>query len=136
MRESISNELRRLIFEQANYACEYCYFPEAFEILPHQIDHIIAVKHRGKSTHHNLACSCTTCNLNKGSDIASIDKDSGLLTPLFNPRTQNWSTHFYWDDAFIIPITAIGRVTEHVLQLNKLSRVDERAFWMSLGLYY
>jgi 5-methylcytosine-specific restriction endonuclease McrA len=59
----------------------------------HQVDHVIAEEHGGQTTLDNLALSCTVCNRRKGSDIGSLDPDSGTLIPLFNPRTQQWSDH-------------------------------------------
>src|SRR5262245_35673880 len=42
----------------------------------------------------NLALACFDCNRYKGSDLASLDPETGSLTPLFNPRLDDWSTHF------------------------------------------
>jgi hypothetical protein len=79
------------------------------------VDHIVAEKHRGTTTEDNLCFSCFDCNRHKGSDIASIDLDTGALTPLFYPRRDRWSEHFRLEGARIVPLTAVGRVTEYVL---------------------
>ena len=89
-----SAELRRQVEERAHQRCKYCLVPQELAASRHQVDHVIAEKHGGQTTLDNLALSCTVCNRRKGSDIGSLDPDSGTLIPLFNPRTQQWSDHF------------------------------------------
>ncbi|WP_366934332.1 HNH endonuclease signature motif containing protein [Microcoleus sp. PH2017_24_DOB_U_A] len=55
---SISAELRRLVIERASGQCEYCLIHEDFSIYSHEVDHIIALKHGGKTRAENLAFSC------------------------------------------------------------------------------
>ena len=83
----------------------------------------------------NLALACFDCNRFKGSDIASIDPAHGELTPLFNPRTQEWSEHFSIEAGRIDPRTANGRVTERVLKLNLPSRVEVREILTNIRRY-
>jgi len=66
------------------------------------------------------------CNLRKGSDLSSIDPATDMVTPLFNPRTQNWSDHFRIDDIRIEGSTPEGRTTVGFLQLNSYERLAER----------
>jgi hypothetical protein len=94
--------------------------------LTFEVEHIIAEKHGGDTVFDNLALACPFCNRAKGCDIASIDPLSGTLTPLFNPRTQEWSDHFAFDGAMIVPRTAVGRVTAIILQFNHPDRLAER----------
>jgi hypothetical protein len=54
---------------------------------------------------------------------------------LFNPRTQEWATHFAWEGAIIQPLTPEGRVTVTILRLNDADRVAERQRLMAMGLY-
>jgi hypothetical protein len=131
----ISSALRREVRERANGSCEYCLLPEEQAFFPHEPDHIIATKHGGQSTIHNLALACFDCNRFKGSDIASIDPAQGKLTPLFNPRTQEWSEHFAIEAGRINPRTANGRVTELVLKLNLPSRVEVREILTNIRRY-
>ena len=70
--------------------------------------------------------SCPCCNRFKGSDIASIDPETGKLTPFFNPRLQQWLDHFQLERGTIIPLSAEGRVTAKILQFNLLERILER----------
>ena len=131
----ISSALRKEVRERANGCCEYCLLPEEQAFFPHEPDHIVATKHGGQSSGDNLALACFDCNRFKGSDIASIDPPSGELTPLFNPRTQEWSEHFVIEGGRIGPRTAIGRVTELVLKLNLPSRVEVRGILANIGRY-
>jgi len=109
--------------------------PEEQAFFPHEPDHIIATKHGGQSTIDNLALACFDCNRFKGSDIASIDPASGELTPLFNPRTQEWGEHFSIEAGRINPRTANGRVTELVLRVNLSSRVEVREILTNIKRY-
>jgi len=94
--------------------------------LAFEVEHIVAEKHGGVTTEDNLALACPYCNRFKGSDLGSLDPETGQLTPFFNPRTQKWSDHFRLDGARIEPLTAEGRVTAVILQLNHPDRVLER----------
>jgi 5-methylcytosine-specific restriction endonuclease McrA len=78
----IPSALRRLVCERAKGCCEYCLIFEVTAFVPHEIDHIIAEKHGGLTEAENLALSCTLCNKHKGSDIASIDPDTGEVVAL------------------------------------------------------
>lgn len=130
----IAPDLRKLVYERADARCEYCLLPEVAVFAPHELDHIIARKHGGQSTAANLALSCSLCNRYKGSDLTSIDPKTGEIAPLFHPRQQNWSNHFRLEKAHIVPLTATGRVTVRLLQLNKSDRVAERELLVKAGL--
>ncbi|MFB2892041.1 HNH endonuclease [Aerosakkonemataceae cyanobacterium BLCC-F50] len=122
----VSAALRRLVCNRANFACEYCLMPEVSVLVPHEIDHIIAEKHGGQTNENNLALACTICNKYKGSDLASIDPMNGEIVRLYNPRRDRWREHFKVEKGEIIPLTAIGRVTVKLLQINRPERVEER----------
>jgi hypothetical protein len=74
--------------------CEYCRFPQWASYLAFEIEHIIAIKHGGATVEQNLAFACSSCNRFKGTDLGSIDPATGLLTPFFHPRNQDWNVHF------------------------------------------
>lgn len=131
----ISAALRREVRERARERCEYCLLAESQAFFPHEPDHLIAIKHGGKTVSANLALACFDCNRSKGSDIASLDPVSGDLVALFNPRTQSWSEHFRTHGGEIIPLTPVGRATERMLKLNLPSRIEARERWARLGLY-
>ncbi|HET7089168.1 MAG TPA: HNH endonuclease signature motif containing protein [Anaerolineae bacterium] len=118
--------LRAAVVERAGERCEYCHKPQ-ISFYPHEVDHVVAVKHGGETTLDNLAFACFQCNRYKGSDLASIDPQSGAITPLFNPRTQHWADHFRLDGATIVPLTSEGRATVFLLRLNDPERIQERA---------
>jgi 5-methylcytosine-specific restriction endonuclease McrA len=131
----IPSALRRLVFDRAKGCCEYCLIPEATAFASHEIDHIIAEKHGGLTEADNLALSCTLCNKHKGSDIASIDPETGEVVPLYNPRQDRWHNHFQLCDANFIPLTPKGRVTIRLLQLNRLDRIKERKLLIEAEMF-
>lgn len=130
----ISTDLRRIVVERAEARCEYCLIPESVTLATHEIDHIIAQKHQGKTEPDNLALSCTICNKHKGSDIASITSDTGNVIALYHPRRDIWTNHFKIEDAQILPLTPTGEVTVRLLQFNSMNRVQERALLIEAGL--
>lgn len=119
MSEYISVALRTFIRQRASFRCEYCLLPEEAAFLPFEPDHIIAIKHGGKTEPQNLASSCFECNRLKGSDLSSVDPGTGRIVRLFQPRQDIWTDHFKVEDGIIVPLTDIGRVTEYLLQLNR-----------------
>ena len=130
----ISASLRREVRERAGERCEYCLLAESEAFFPHEPDHLIARKHGGETVSANLALACLDCNRFKGPNIASLDPITGELVPLFNPRTQRWSEHFKLNGGRIVPLTAVGRVTEKMLRLNLPVRVEARERWAAVGL--
>jgi len=120
MSEYVPAELRRHVRERSAYRCEYCLLHEDDAFLPHEPDHIIAVKHRGATTEGNLAWTCFVCNRGKGSDIASVDGATGDIVRLYHPRTDTWEDHMELSiDGSVVARTAIGRVTVSLLNLNR-----------------
>ena len=93
----------------------------------HEPDHIVPRQHGGQTTADNLALACMRCNRTKGPNIGSFDPETGVLVPLYHPRSQHWNEHFQLDGAMIRALTAEGRVTVKILQLNAAARVEERA---------
>ncbi|MBD2211405.1 HNH endonuclease [Nostoc linckia FACHB-104] len=130
----ISVELRRLVIDRADSLCEYCLFPEA-DGLMFQVDHIISVKHGGSTTADNLCYACIFCNLQKGSDLGSINWKTGELVRFFNPRRDFWGEHFQLNEAVIQPITDIGEVTVRILDFNDEERIIERQALIAAGQY-
>jgi 5-methylcytosine-specific restriction endonuclease McrA len=58
----IPDALRRLVVERASQRCEYCLLPDGLSFYPHEVDHVIALKHQGQTTAENLAYACWRCN--------------------------------------------------------------------------
>lgn len=129
----IPASLRRLVHERAGERCEYCLIPEQFTLAAHWVDHVVADKHGGQTEEANLALACMLCNQHKGSDLTSIDPETGAIAPLFHPRRELWLTHFRLVGAQIVPLTPTGRVTVRLLQLNHPNRLEERELLVRLG---
>jgi hypothetical protein len=135
MSDEIGATLRRLVHDRARGSCEYCGMPESATVFPHEADHIIALKHGGLTTAQNLAYACFDCNRAKGSDIASVDHETGALTPLYSPRKQAWNAHFRANGPVIEARSAVGRVTVRLLRMNLPVRVAIRASLLRAGRY-
>jgi len=131
----VSARVRAEVANRAGHRCEYCLIHEDDAGFPHQVDHVVSRKHGGTSVSLNLAYSCVLCNRHKGTDIASIDQKTGELVPLFHPRRERWSDHFFLDGDLIQPRSEIGAVTVRLLLLNSPERVAERQLLHSLGRY-
>ena len=135
MSELVPAALRDFARRRAGFRCEYCLIHEDDCTYPHEIDHIISRKHGGESDEANLAWACFVCNRLKGSDIASIDIETGKLARLYHPRKDRWNKHFRLNGPRIEPLTNVGRVTEHLLQVDHPYNVQLRKELLSKGLF-
>jgi hypothetical protein len=129
MSEWIPTSLRGQVRRRAERRCEYCLVHEEDSWVPHVPDHIIALKHHGETR------ACYVCNNLKGSDLASIDRATGRIVRLFQPRRDRWEKHFRLDGGRIVPLTAIGRVTESLLRLNHPQSLEMRMVLLRAGRY-
>lgn len=109
--------------------------PGRLDVLPFQIDHIVARKHGGHTRAENLALSCYPCNAYKGPNIAGMDEQTGQVTRLFHPRRDDWPTHFAWFGPTLLGRTAIGRVTVAVLDINQPDRLAVRHSLIGEGVF-
>src|SRR5262245_37429314 len=125
--------MRDQVRQRAGGICEYCHLPDDLDALPFQLDHIIAEKHHGLTVLENLAWSCCNCNAGKGPNIAGLDLTTGELTRLFNPRKDRWTEHFTWQGPTVVGLTAIGRTTVDVLNINLPERVAHRHLLIDAG---
>ncbi len=126
--------LRSFVVERSGGHCEYCQIPQRFFTELFQIEHIVARQHRGMTIESNLAIACSRCNLHKGPNLAGIDPLSEGLVRLFNPRIDIWSEHFRQElSGEIVGMSAIGRTTAYVLDMNEPRRVELRAEIIVLG---
>lgn len=123
--------LREFIRQRAYARCEYCRLHD-FALSPEDfhVEHIIARQHRGGDDDANLAWACIYCNLYKGPNLSSIDPDTGAHTELFHPRRQSWQQHFRMDGPRIVGLTAVGRTTAWLLEMNSEILVHLRASLM------
>jgi hypothetical protein len=133
MSEAVPAALRALVRERAKGRCEYCLLHEEDAWVPHEPDHIIATKHRGRTEEANLSWTCMTCNRHKGTDVASVEEDR--VVRLFHPRRDRWTRHFRLQGARIVGRTAVGRVTVQLLQINRADRVRMRRTLIAAKLY-
>lgn len=134
----VSIELRRLVAGRASYLCEYCLIHEADMFFGCEVDHIVSEKHGGPTRDDNLAYSCLPCNRSKGSDIASVDPDTGIIVRFFNPRADRWADHFKLDESdgvTIVPVTDIGKATARILRFNDDERLLERKALLMVDRY-
>jgi len=82
-----------------------------------------------------MAWACPHCNRTKETDVGGYD-EAGVLTPLFNPRTQSQNDHFYMDEAaIIIGTSSVGRVTIRLLDLNDPLSLTVRSTLVGLKLW-
>jgi len=136
MSEHLPAALRALLRQRAGDRCEYCLLHQEDALLSHQPDHIFALKHRGQTHPDNLAWACLQCNSSfKGTDLASFDLETGRIVRLFHPRRDRWKQHFQLEEGRIGPRTAVGRVTEFLLQFNLGDRLRTRRRLLRFGLY-
>lgn len=124
-----------VVCTRAGAVCEYCRVPERFYAGVFAVEHIIARQHGGGDRDENLAYACDRCNLHKGPNIAGLDPDTGELTRLFHPRTDDWDEHFRWDGHILTGRTPIGRTTVAVLAMNHPIARAMRAALMAEGVF-
>ena len=122
-RPYLSVELRKLVAERADFLCEYCLISAFDRLSGCQVDHIISVKYGGATLADNLCYACIFCNLQKGTDLGSINWETGEIVRFFNPRRDFWRNHFQFKESFIQPITDIGSVTARILDFNNKERL-------------
>jgi hypothetical protein len=119
---------RTLVRTRAGNRCEYCRSHQDDEpFFLFQIEHVIAKQHGGADDASNLALACPHCNLHKGPNLAGLDPFDNALTRLFNPREQLWDDHFAFRGPLIMGLTAVGRATVRVLNMNDRIRAELRA---------
>jgi len=128
--------LRSEVRQRAGGRCEYCQTPDWVSELPHEVDHIRAVKHDGLTELSNLSWACARCNDFKGSDVSAFVPGTDRLVRPFNPRIDVWNDHFSWDGHLLRGITEIAQATIALLRLNAESRVNVRRILMDEGLFF
>ncbi len=135
MSRYISDALRATVAERANYCCEYCRLPLRYSLFRFQVDHIVSLKHGGKTVLENLALACGFCNTNKGADLGTFLDAPKNLIPFFNPREDNWHEHFAFEEAIIIARTDVGAATIKIFGFNEIERIMERQILINANLY-
>jgi len=97
----------QLVRQRAGNCCEYCRLPQDFSALRFHVEHVVARQHGGGDHLDNLALACPECNFHKGTNLTSIDPDTGQPTALFHPRRDRWEHHFSRHGVNIIGQTAV-----------------------------
>jgi hypothetical protein len=117
----ISSQLQERVRRRAGHLCEYCHTSELWQCVRFTIDHLQPISTGGEDHFLNLALACFHCNRRKGTKQMALDNLTGRPVPLFNPRQQSWAEHFIWsaDGLRIVPLTAGGRATVALLDLNR-----------------
>ena len=105
---------------------------EATPLLPFHVEHIIALQHTDENTDDasRLALACDRCNAYKGTNLTSIDPETGEIVRLFHPRQEVWLDHFRRQRGTIIGITPTGRATVRLLNMNAPRRVELWEEWL------
>ncbi len=136
----ISAAVRKQVQERANFLCEYCHSSEETSAAQFEIDHLLPRSLGGSDELKNLALACQRCNGYRYNFTTGMDAETQTTEALFNPRQQNWSTHFGWtaDGLKIVGMTPVGRATCDRLDLNddfhnEGAIVIARRFWVKAG---
>ncbi len=135
MSSYISRATSKIVMVRAGSRCEYCRVLEYLSSFDYHVDHIIGVQHGGPNSLNNLAYVCSPCNWKKGPNISTILDLNGPLVPLFNPRTQDWFTHFEVKNGVLRPLTLVAEATIKLLELNLPNKIEERFEMMLSGFY-
>jgi hypothetical protein len=123
----MDSTVRQLVRRRAGQRCEYCRLPQAaVPWASFHIEHIVARQHGGTDDPSNLALACDRCNLHTGPNLSGIDPDTGDAVPLFHPRRDSWDDNFRWNGTEIVGITASGRATVRLLNMNAKRRLQLR----------
>jgi hypothetical protein len=135
-RTAISAQLDRRIRKDAKNRCGYCLSPQYLVMARLEIEHIIPLAKGGSNNESNLWLACPLCNGHKSSKVEALDSQTQEAVPLFNPRQQDWSTHFAWsaDGTKIVGKTAVGRATVAALHLSDdPDALEVRSYWVMAG---
>lgn len=130
-------KLRNQVAERGNHRCEYCQSLKSYSPSPFNLEHIIPLSQGGLTILENLAFSCYGCNRKKSDKLVFLDPLNGESVRCFNPRTDDWTTHFVWSevDFLVIGITAIGRAAVEALDLNRKELLNLRRVLAMIELH-
>ena len=110
---------------RARECCEYCHIPQRADPVEFEFDHIIPRKHRADDP-ENRRAGLLRVQSAKRTDVAGIDPETEQVVRLFHPRRDSWVEHFEWSGATLVGLTAIGRTTIEVLEINLPHRIALR----------
>lgn len=133
----VSKKLVREIRRDAKNRCGYCLCEQQYIFTWLEIEHLHPRAKGGKTVRENLWLACLFCNTYKSAQMHGVDPKTKRKVQLFNPRQQDWKTHFTFafDHATILGKTVCGRATVSALQLNHELALTTRKLWVSVGWY-
>ncbi len=79
---------RRVVRERAGNLCEYCRLPQGSYDLTFHVEHIVARQHQVDDAISNLALACDQCNLHKGTNLVTIEQESGQQVRLLQMNSE------------------------------------------------
>ncbi len=131
----VGTQLREAVIIRAQGYCEYCLCPMNVSPDPFAVEHIRPKSLGGDNSPGNLAFSCNGCNNTKYNKVEAIDPVTATLVRLYNPREDRWEDHFAWntETTHIVGLSAIGRATVNLLQLNREGVVNLRELLLNSG---
>jgi hypothetical protein len=126
---------RQQVRELFSGCCAYCRTPEDLTVATFEVEHIVPRSAGGETELNNLCLACPTCNRCKADRTTAIEPGTQQDTPLYQPRHEDWSDHFAWNDdaTEIVPLTAIGRATVAALRMNRPQLARLRRMWAAMG---
>jgi hypothetical protein len=127
--------LARQVEARAAGRCEYCRMHQNLQGATFHMEHIVPSARGGPKELANLAWSCPTCNLRKSDHEEGLDPLSAQKIALFNPRHDQWQTHFQWIGYLVEGLTPTGRATVTLLDLNHSKRIFIRKAEELFGLF-
>ena len=123
----MESALRRTARQRAAGRCEYCRLPQLAVSARFHVEHVIAKQHGGDDELPNFALACPFCNRFKGPNLSAIDRNTNQLVRLYHPRNDNWNEHFAVVGLKIEGLTAMGRATVLLLEMNDDNRLEIRS---------
>jgi len=136
-RKPIPSDLRRRVRQRSGNRCEYCHYPQIACYAAFHCDHFVPESRGGLPDFGNLVFACPTCNASKHARIEALDRTTGRIVPLYNPRTDSWHDHFRWsaNGLTLLAKTSCGRVTIRLLRMNRRGVAVLRSMLIELGLH-
>ncbi len=133
----MNKSVKTFVKLRARGCCEYCLSQTDFSPDPFSVEHIIPKSKGGLDIAENLAWACMGCNGMKYNAVECADPVSGAITPIYNPRNDEWRKHFKWSNDFslLLGLTPVGRGTIEKLQINRTGVVNLRILLHGAGLH-
>jgi hypothetical protein len=132
---TVAKDVANRVRSRAQSRCEYCWMHQSLQGATFHIEHIFPKSLGGESIEENLALACASCNLHKAERTHILLPGTNTLVALFNPRTDRWEDHFYWEQFTIRGKTDVGVVTVVALDLNAERRQFIREAESTLGMF-